>query len=236
MSTWLPCRRLPSRPPPDYQGAIRYLVDKDGTFTLDESWKPGNIYQQGQTAASAPVVMNDWLVVQTNGGQTDVPLSVIAINQADATQQFSAQPFANFSVPPDYSYTSWAPFSVSVDPDHNLIYAADAAPGVVGALELTTDGLKTLWTAPQRTTEFLALIGPPSRRVLVGTDIGDQVPAMNATDDVVWRDAQTGDELARAQDLPAITLGTMVQPYYFGKIFYPGYNYGDLLELTVRKR
>ena len=54
--------------------------------------------------------------------------------------------------------------------------------------------------------------------------------------DVVWRDAQTGDELARAQDLPAITLGTMVQPYYFGKIFYPGYEQGDLLELTVRKR
>ena len=72
--------------------------------------------------------------------------------------------------------------------------------------------------------------------MLVGTDIGDQIPAMNDTDDVVWRDARTGDELARAQDLPAITLGTMVQPYYFGKIFYPGYNEGDLLELTVRKR
>jgi hypothetical protein len=90
--------------------------------------------------------------------------------------------------------------------------------------------------AQQRTTEFLALIGPRGRRVLVGTDIADQTPANNTTDFVVWRDAQTGRELARTQQMPAITLGTMIQPYYFGKIFYPGYGVGDLFELTVRER
>jgi hypothetical protein len=71
--------------------------------------------------------------------------------------------------------------------------------------------------------------------VLVGTDMGDQTPSQNKTDQVVWRDAQTGDELARSQQLPAMTRGTMVQPYYFGKIFYPGLH-GQLSELTVKEQ
>lgn len=53
-------------------------------------------------------------------------------------------------------------------------------------------GLQTVWTALQRTTEFLALIGPRGRRVLVGTEIPpDQLPLQNTTDFMVWRDAQT---------------------------------------------
>jgi hypothetical protein len=212
--------------------AIRYLVE-NGKFTLDQSWDPGNIYQPGQAIASAVVVMNDWFVVQSNGSPGTAPLSVIVINQADATQEFSAQPFANFPVPNGLP-TSWAPMSVSVDPDHNLIYTADSSPGVIGALELTGDGLRTVWTAKQRTTEFLALIGPPDRRVLVSTAIPPgQVPTQNTTDFVVWRDAQTGRELAHTRQLPAMTSGTMIQPYYFGKMFYLGLE-GNLIELTVQ--
>lgn len=212
--------------------AIRYLVE-NGKFTLDESWDPGDIYQPGQAIASAVVVMGDWFVVQTNGSPAAAPLSVVVINQADAAQRFSAQPFANFPVPDGFP-TSWAPMSVSVDPDHNLIYTADSSPGAIGALELTTDGLRTVWTVRQRTTEFLALIGPPDRRVLVGTAIPPgQAPNQNTTDLVVWRDAQTGRELAHTRQLPAMTSGTMIQPYYFGKVFYLGLD-GDLLELTAQ--
>ena len=213
--------------------ALRYLVE-DGQFTLDESWDPGDIYQTGQTLGSAVVVMHDWFVVQTNTTSATAPLSVTAINQADATQQFSAQPFATFPVPADFP-TSWAPMSVSVDPDHNLIYTADSSPGVIGALQLTADGLQTVWTAHQRNTEFLALIGPRDGRVLVGTAIPPgQAPNQNTTDFVVWRDAQSGRELARTQQpLPAMTTGTMIQPYYFGKMFYLGLD-GDLIKLTVR--
>jgi hypothetical protein len=71
--------------------------------------------------------------------------------------------------------------------------------------------------------------------VLVDTDIPPgQCPNANTTDFVVWRDAQTGDELARTkQPLPAMTSGTMIQPYYFGKMFYMGLE-GDLIELTVQ--
>jgi hypothetical protein len=213
--------------------AIRYLIES-GKFTLDESWNPGNLYQPGQTIASAFAVMKDWAVVQTNGLPATTPLSVIAINQGDATRQFSVQPFANFPVPKGFP-TSWAPMSMSVDPDDNFIYTADSSPGELVALELTPDGLRTQWTVHQRTTEFLAVIGPRDRRVLVTTAIPPgQVPLQNTTDFVVWRLAQTGRDLAHTQQqLPAITNGTMIQPYYFGKIFYPALD-GELIELTAR--
>ena len=211
--------------------AFRYLIE-NGHFTPDRSWNPGDIYKKGQTPGSAVVVMNDWFVVQTNSSPATEPLSVIAINQADASKQFYAQPFKSFPVPS--VFRSWAPMSVSVDPSQNLIYAIDTAPGVIGALQLTDQGLQTLWTQYQRTTEFLALIGPPGSRVVVGTDIpSDQAPRSNVTDFVVWRDAQTGEELARTQQLPKMTTGTMIQPYYFGKVFYEGL-YGALFELNVQ--
>jgi hypothetical protein len=177
--------------------------------------------------------MNDWFVVQSNGSPATAPLSVIVISQSDASKQFSVQPFAGFPVPAGYP-ESWAPMSVSVDPSQNLIYSADSSPGVIGALKLTSKGLQTIWTAQQRTTEFLALIGPHDRRVLVATEIPpNQAPRTNTTDFVVWRDAQTGQELARTKQLPAMTSGTMIQPYYFGKIFYMALE-GDLIELSVR--
>ena len=147
--------------------AIRYRID-NGQFTLDQAWNPGSIYQTGQKLGSAVVVMNDWIVIQTNGSPATAPLGVVVINQGDATQHFSTEPFATAPVPPGYP-TSWAPMSVSVDPYHNLIYTTNSSPGMIGALALTDNGLSTVWTASQRTTEFLALIGPRSRRVLIGT-------------------------------------------------------------------
>ena len=117
------------------------------------------------------VVMNDWVVLQTNGAPADTPLSVVAIHQADAARQFAMQPFAECPASDDDYPTSISPSAVSVDAIHHRIYALDAGIGQIGALELREDGLHSIWTEPQRTTEFLALIGPPDQRVLVGTEI-----------------------------------------------------------------
>jgi hypothetical protein len=124
---------------------------------------------------------------------------------------------------------------VSVDAIHNRIYALDAGPGRIGALELSDDGLHTIWTEPQRTTEFLALIGPPERRVIVGTEIPPGQPLGGNTHDfVVWRAAATGRELARTpQPLTAISTGSMVEPYYFGRMYYLAKT-GEIIELAVQ--
>lgn len=124
---------------------------------------------------------------------------------------------------------------MSVDATHNRIYALDAGPGRIGALELSDDGLHTIWTEQQRTTEFLALIGQPDSRVLVGTEIPPGQPLGGTTEDfVVWREAATGRELARTPEpLTAISTGSMVEPYYFGRMYYLAKT-GEIIELAVR--
>lgn len=222
--------------------AIRYEVNA-GKFTLDTSWNPGTITLSGQTLCTSFVVMNDWVVAQTNTLPASTALDVIAINQGNALQQFRLQPFAGDPIPPLVAAAfstqgpggvpaiSWAPMSVSADPDNNLIYASDALPGEIAAITITSTGLQTVWKALQTTTEFTTLIGPQSNRVLVGTDIpGPEIPGNNLNDFVVWRNAATGQELARSPLLPAMTQGTMVQPYYNGDMFFEGQS-GTLIKL-----
>jgi len=124
---------------------------------------------------------------------------------------------------------------VSADAIHNRIYALVAGPRRIGALELSGDWLHTIWTERQRTTEFLALIGPPGSRVVVGTEIPPGQPLGGTIEDfVVWRDAATGGELARTpQPLPAISTGSIVEPYYFGRMSCLAKT-GEVIELTVR--
>ena len=186
---------------------FRYIY-KDRHLTLDTSWNPGTIVLPGQSGPTAVAVMNDWVTLETNSTPATTPMSVIAINQADASLQFSTQPFRNLPLGESFS-----PSAVTVDPLRDRIFALDAAAGQIAALELRDDGLHTVWTAPQRTTEFMALIGPAQRRVLVGTDVppGQQIGA-NTQDWVVWRSADTGRELARSPLLSAVNSGTMVEP------------------------
>lgn len=221
---------------------IRYLVKK-GKFKLDGSWNPGTVTLEGQTTATSFVVMDDWVVGQVNTLPSSTALSVIAINQSDASKQFSLQPFLGDPIPPLVAEAfsnaakgggqaiSWAPASVSADPSSHLIYATDSLPGKIAAIKLTCEGLKTIWKANQTTTEFTALIGSKNKRILVGTDIpGPEIPGRNLNDYAVWRNAHTGAEIARSPLLPAMTQGTMIQPYYSGEMFYEG-QLGQLIKL-----
>lgn len=183
------------------------------------------------------VVMNDWVVMQTNATPAKSPLSVIAINQKDASI-IRAEPFRNEKPPRYYPPTypkSVAPSSVSVDPDHKRIYALDAGVGQICALELRNNRLHKVWAEHQPTTEFLTLIGTADRRVVVGTEVPrSQLPGHNTEDFVVWRDALTGRELARTPEtLPAVISGTMVEPYYSGKMYYLAQK-GQIIELIVQ--
>jgi hypothetical protein len=126
---------------------------------------------------------------------------------------------------------SFVPSTLSADPDTNLIYMLDALPGKIAGLRLTPSGFQTAWKVSQATSEFIAIIGPQDRRVIVTTAIpGEEIPGMNKHDEVVWRNAATGQELARSERLPAMTTATMVQPSYSGNVFYPGLE-GNLYKL-----
>ena len=64
---------------------FRYVWDGK-QITQDSTWGPVTYTTAGQTPAGAPVVMNDWVVLSTNGNPAQVPLSVLAISQADGNK------------------------------------------------------------------------------------------------------------------------------------------------------
>jgi hypothetical protein len=76
-----------------------------------------------------------------------------------------------------------------------------------------------VWSPDQTTLSFTTLIGPSGNRVLIGTDI--PVKAFKqlkkyTTEQVVWRDAASGKELARSDQFPKMSAGTLVTPGYAG--------------------
>jgi hypothetical protein len=86
----------------------RYLFENQH-LSLDTSWGPV-VYRDpasGQNTATAVVVMNDWVVFEDNATPVNAPppgpspwMTVMAINQADASKQFAVQPFKAFPSPP----------------------------------------------------------------------------------------------------------------------------------------
>ena len=220
---------------------IRYSVI-GGIITLDSSWDTGNILASTQTPGSACVIINNWVLAQCNGAFSPIPLSLFAVPQSDSSIVFSIQPFADDPIPTYITDVfpgdkSWIPSAVSADPVSNVVYMMDSFPGKMAAVQVSDSGLEVIWTVDQRTTEFIALIGTEGNRVVVGTDIPfGQVPGFNTTDFVVWRNAATGEEIARTVELPAMTSGSMVQPTYNGDMFYEGME-GSFYKLapTLRK-
>ena len=93
-------------------------------LTLDESWGPVPYLLPNQTGASACGVMGEWVICMTNGGQpTNVPLSVIAISQENASKISRIEP-----MPLEPGQVSYIPSMVSLDRENNRIYAMDPGP------------------------------------------------------------------------------------------------------------
>jgi hypothetical protein len=75
------------------------------------------------------------------------------------------------------------------------------------------------WTQDQTTLSFTTLIGPQDQRVLIGTNIPVktfQGLKSYTTEQVIWRNAQIGQELASSSFFPKMTQGILVTPGYAG--------------------
>jgi hypothetical protein len=239
---------------------VRYSVT-NGFFTLDESWQPPAVTNSGQQPGASLIVMNEWIVGATNSVPATGALTVFAIHQGDASKYYSVQPYLNDPVPPGLAQAfataspkalvcengippddtqtlpgnpaiSWAGMSLEADPENGLFYGVETLARKVAAFRITESGITTVWKKAQTTTEWATLIGPKERRLWVGTDIPvNEIPGDNAHDTVVWRDASTGQEVARSDLLPYMTQGSAVQPGYGGSMYFPGAE-GMLIKLT----
>ncbi len=186
-----------------------------GQLQVDETWGPVSYLLDGQTAASAMAVIGDYVVGMTNGGApTSTPMSVVAVSQADSSQVANLQPFADSG-----SNQSFIPSMVSVDPENQRVYVMDAGAGKVAGIDLVGGELSVAWSQDQTTLSFTTLLGPPEARVLIGTDIPVRFFKQlkdYSSEAVVWRSADTGEELARSDELPKMTQGILVTPGYAG--------------------
>ncbi|NBS16163.1 MAG: hypothetical protein EBS79_04500 [Gammaproteobacteria bacterium] len=213
---------------------VRYAVKK-GVFKLDTSWTPPAVSNSGQEPGGSLIVLNDWIVGATNTVPATGALTVFAVSQGDGSKYWSVQPYINDPVAPELAAAfstaspgglpaiSWAGMSLEADPKNNLFYGVETLARKIAAFTITNEGIQTVWKKTQTTTEWATLIGPKNTRVWVGTDIpGAEIPGQNVSDEVVWRDARTGRELARSDRTPAITQGTAVQPGYSGSMYLPG--------------
>jgi hypothetical protein len=111
----------------------------------------------------------------------------------------------------------------------------DAGAGMVGAVELGDDGLSVLWSEEQTTLSFTTLVGPAGQKVLIGTDIPirffRQLKSYT-TEQVGWREAATGQELARSDQFPKMSPGILVTPGFGGLQYFLSLS-GEIRALQV---
>jgi hypothetical protein len=117
--------------------------------------------------------MGNWVILMTNGGgPAKVPLSVIAISEANASKLTRIEPMP--LKPGQVSYIGSMP---SIDRQNNRIYAMDTGPGkAVGInIDQKTGKMSVAWSTDQTTESWQILIGPANHRVLVETNIASNV-------------------------------------------------------------
>lgn len=204
-----------------------------GRLSRDAGWMPRYL-SPGQMPATASAGFGDWLVVQTNGIPSPVPMSIVAVSQRDASRIHRFEPFAQ-----DSAGGSFIPSMPTVDPVNNRVYSFDGFVGKVAALDFAPDrGFKLAWTQDQRSFAFSALVGPPEARQWVGTDLNDWLTraafgllgydnrlrligrSTPRPEDLVWRDANSGRELGRAPKAGAVA-GSVPVPGFDGEFLLP---------------
>jgi hypothetical protein len=227
---------------------VRYSVHH-GFFTLDNGWTPppvpSDLYP-GQTTGGSLMIMNNWVLGATNTIPAAGHLTVFAIGQSGPNKVLSKQPYLHDPISRLLAHafataaggsqaSSWADMSLEADPPNGLFYGVETMARKVAAFRLTGSRIEVVWKKTETTTEWATLIGPKDHRVWVGTDIPRaEIPSNNKTDQVVFRDAATGRELARSGRVPHMTQGSAVQPGYGGSVFFPGAT-GTLVKMTPHR-
>ena len=175
------------------------------------------------------------------GGPANASLSIVAVSQADASKLTRINP-----IPLQPGHQSYIPSMLSIDLPNNRIYAYDYLPDKMAAVNLNqSNGKMSVAWGPvdQRTISFFTLIGPPEKRVLIGTNINPNVTkqqleqgalgtAYTYTEQIVWREAATGKILEQSDYFSAMSPGILVTLGYGGLIYELLYN-GHIMTLQV---
>jgi hypothetical protein len=198
---------------PGVDALHRYVWDGQ-RLTYDSEWGPQPYRQGDETPATAAGVMGDFVILQTNALPSPAPTRLIALAQDNSGRRFETVPFAG-------SARSFIPSMPSVDVALGLVFVTDGlAPGLAAIRFDPASGFTPVWRAEQGSLSFSALIGPPEARVLIATDMADGYRQDYTQERLVWRDAATGEELARSAPFGRLG-GTVIAPDCNGVVYAP---------------
>lgn len=197
-------------------------------LALDESWviRPMQI---GQTTATAPSLIGDWIGFQLNGmGSDTVASSIVVANQRNAKRMKIIFPFG----PLKKGEWSFCPPKAGADPENSMIYSADMGIGKVAGIKLdqSSGELKTVFVLNNITTTFQPLIGPKDKRVLLLTNMKLNAPnepvkaalfTENYKEQLTWRDAATGRLLAASDFFAPLSINGLTPPGFGGRVYFP---------------
>jgi len=202
----------------------RYTFDGH-RFELDKSWGPVDYAGKGQPG-TAPAIMGDWVIIINNGFvSSDEPFTVRAVSIHDSKVQFTHMPLDGYPM-------SQVGSKPALDIENMRVYAADYKAQLLVCLDFDPErGFTKRWSQQQEMFCFLSLFGDAANRQVVGTDYNSSYG-----DQVVWRDAATGEEIVRSAYLDPMFNGSTVGPGYDGKFYYLAQTFKALVELTPVRR
>jgi hypothetical protein len=96
-------------------------------------------------------------------------------------------------------------------------------------------GFELVWREEQTTSVFQQLIGTADERVVVTSHLLNfRLNPLKATNEqVVFRNAATGQELARTGNLPRMSQGANISPGFGGRMYFPAVD-GRIYEVSVQ--
>jgi hypothetical protein len=211
------------------ESARRYFWDaKAKKLSADDTWQIFPM-QKGQTTATAPTPIGDWVAFQLNGaGSKEMASSIVVAHQKDPKRMKVVFPFGSLKK----GEWSFAPPKCGADIENYMIYSADMGIGKVAGIKLdpVTGELETKFVLDDMTTTFQPVIGPKDRRVLVLTNMKKNLPheptdlaffTANYKEQVAWYDALTGRTLAESDFFEPLTMNSLTTPGFGGRIYFP---------------
>jgi hypothetical protein len=210
-------------------GVLRCFWDPTAKkLSRDDTWvvKP---MKPGQTTATAPTLIGDWVAIQTNGAGSDkVASSIVVAHRQDSKKTHVIFPFGDLK-PGEWSF---APPKAGADPENNMIYSADFGVGKVAGIKIDpqTGELNLAFVVDDATTTFQPVIGPNDRRVLLLTNAKKNDPSQptkmamftgNYKEQLTWRNAATGRILAESDFFEPLTINSLTTPGFGGRVYFP---------------
>jgi hypothetical protein len=211
----------------DSSGRRAFWDPQTQKLSMDETWTVFPM-QEGQTTATAPTLVGDWVSFQLNGLFSEKKASsVVVVNQYDASRTNVIFPFGELE-PGQFSF---APPKNGADPENSMIYSADMGVGKVAGIKLDqeTGEMETAFVLDNMTTGFQPVIGPKDRRVLMLSRMKLNAPheplklalfTENYTEQVTWRDALSGKILAESDYFEPMAVNGLLTPGFGGRIYY----------------